>query len=176
MEALRGHKRNIMATSAVASAFLFALTGCGGGAGGLCGSNAISTRAVKTVAPGQEAIEFTINSVSATKNGNKVDVTNSQPLVGARYEVHKEVGNQLVLQGVIRAGEVIHLDARQVSVGDLLTITVEPPESPKGKGAYGTDANGLGILSTKLEVGRVVSTTVNYVAGGWDGTAQTCAK
>jgi hypothetical protein len=155
---------------------IFTLAGCGGGESNRCNPSAISTRQVTTVASGDEALEFVVNSVSTAKSGNKVALTNTKPLVGARYEVRKERGNQQILQGVIRADEVIRLDTKQVAPGDLLTITITPPEAPAGKQPYGTDAHGLGILQTQLEAGKAVRTTVNYVTGGWDGTEQICGN
>jgi hypothetical protein len=160
----------------IATIGILTLAGCGGGESNQCNPKAISTRQVTTVASGQEALELVVNSVSAAKSGNKIAVTDSKPLIGARYVVRKEMGNQLALQGTIRANEVIRLDAKQVSPGDMLMITIIPPEAPAGKSAYGTDAEVLGILRTELVAGQAVRTTVNYVTGGWDGTGQVCGK
>jgi hypothetical protein len=182
METRRGHNgiNNINGMSAMTVATIgiltLALAGCGGSESNQCNSNAISTRQVTGVATGQEALELVVNSVSAAKSGNKIALADVKPLVGARYEVRKEMGNQLVVQGTIRANEVIRLDAKQVSPGDMLTVMITPPEAPAGKSAYGTDADGLGILRTQLAMGQTVRTTVNYVAGGWDGTGQVCGK
>ena len=160
--------------SFIGLAGLIDLTGCGGSSGNLCTSNAISTRQVTSVATGSEALEFQIKSVSATKTGGTVVVSNPQPLVGATYIVRKVVGNQEVLRGTIRSDEVIHLDNHQVLPGEVITIEVAVPDPPQGQSAYGTDASTLGLLQTAPVSGEVIRTTINYVSGGWDGTGQTC--
>jgi hypothetical protein len=174
METRRGHKSMRVTFIAAIGVCTTILAGCGGGDGSTCASNAISTRQVTSVPSGSEALELVVNSVSATKAGKGAIVSNVTPLVGATYEMRKVVGNQMVLKGVIRGNEVIHLAA--VLPGDVVTISITPPDAPNGKSAYGTDANTLGLLSTTMEPGRLVRTTVNYVAGGWDGTGVTCGN